>query len=396
MNSIKNRSLKYKYYLIAVISLVAVSFGIRYAALVIVDPLQLFHKPWVRDPYYFKEMRLQAAGIIKYEKFDSIILGTSMAANFSAKEASSIWNAKFINLSPNGAWFSERSLILNFALHRKKIKNVIYSLDRFRKYGQYPASFPATDYKYIYNRYDFDDIQIYSNKMYNQYIYCQNLAYPKKHCMKTGENLEDLVGWAKYTSQTRRFGGLDKWFDAAKDIGQIQRALNKIAKETKAIRNNRIKYISKNDYLTKLKDKKLSFDHYVLRYVEKYPNTHFYFFFPPYSRMHNAFLKRLNPMEYELYLDKIRYVVNSLDRYPNARVFGFDQLGFTNKLKNYKDTMHYHPRFNSAMLKWMKKGRFELTSKSIEKYLGLISAQVDKYDVLTFGSKIESFLNANK
>ena len=89
----------------------------------------LFHKPWIHEKYYFKDMRRQAAGIINTHEFDSIILGTSMAQNFSSEEASTEFDANFVNLSIGGGYFSEREILLKYALDKKDIKNVIISLE---------------------------------------------------------------------------------------------------------------------------------------------------------------------------------------------------------------------------------------------------------------------------
>ena len=53
------------------------------------DPIQVFHKSYIGCENYFDDnMRLQAAGVINNFDFDSIIFGSSMLENTSAKEAS--------------------------------------------------------------------------------------------------------------------------------------------------------------------------------------------------------------------------------------------------------------------------------------------------------------------
>ena len=76
-------------------------------------------------------MRQQAAGIINNYEFDSIILGTSMLENTSAKEAGEKLGGKFMNISLSGSNFYERSFVLEYALRKKEIKKIIYSLDEY-------------------------------------------------------------------------------------------------------------------------------------------------------------------------------------------------------------------------------------------------------------------------
>ena len=91
----------------------------------IIDPLKLFHEPYFLKNKLDSNMRIQASGIIKNYEFDSIILGTSMLENTSAKTTSEILGGKFTNISLSGSDFFERSFILNYALEKKQMKKVI-------------------------------------------------------------------------------------------------------------------------------------------------------------------------------------------------------------------------------------------------------------------------------
>ena len=59
---------------------------------------------------YKANMRQQAAGIINNYEFDSIILGTSMLENTSAKEADEKLGSKFMNISLSGSNFTKEVL----------------------------------------------------------------------------------------------------------------------------------------------------------------------------------------------------------------------------------------------------------------------------------------------
>jgi len=82
----------------------------------IFDPWQLFHKPWFRSTVFIENSRFQDAGIINSYDFDSIILGTSIAQNFSINEASRLFASRFVNLSIEAGLFSERAIILQRVL----------------------------------------------------------------------------------------------------------------------------------------------------------------------------------------------------------------------------------------------------------------------------------------
>ncbi len=99
------------------------------SALYVYDPLALFHKPWGRPETVHENMRLQAAGIIRHGDFDSVILGTSILENTSAREASRLLGGRFVNISISAGDFFERGLILRDLLAHRPVREVIYSLD---------------------------------------------------------------------------------------------------------------------------------------------------------------------------------------------------------------------------------------------------------------------------
>ena len=85
-------------YIVTAILVALVFFG----TLFIYDPLKLFHNRGKYKDYIQGNMREQAAGIINNRDFDSIILGTSMLENTSAKEASKQLSGNFVNISVPG------------------------------------------------------------------------------------------------------------------------------------------------------------------------------------------------------------------------------------------------------------------------------------------------------
>ena len=383
-----------KRYTLAVLISAFVLLVCQFSAMVLVDPLRLFHKPWVRDDYFVKEMRFQAAGIIRNTEFDSIILGTSMAANFSPGEASKIWDAAFANISPGGSWLSDRSVILKFALASKPIKNAVISLDDFHEFGKRRPLFSATNYDYLYNENRWDDFKIYLNLKYGNYLLCRNKIIPSKTLCKNTRDLETVAEWSSLEMNSKRFGGLNKWFES-KANGEVQRTLTEIVNKTRAIKNGTVKTVNKEDYEQKLRGEQLSFDHYVMHYIKENPDTQFYLYFPPHSRMWRSLSKKANPSGYSRYIERIRYVISAIEEYPNAKAFGFDHLEFTKDIANYMDLLHYHPRFNSAMLRWMKNNDHELTRDNVESYIKSTSELADNYDVVSVGERIETFLGEN-
>ena len=206
----------------------------------LVDPYRIFHKPWVGNNYYTSDrtMRETAAGVINTEEFDSIILGSSMAANFSAREASQLWGDPFVNISMDGSGIPERSLVLNYALRRKKLSEVIFSFDGFQQVSESPVA----PYAFLYADNRANDLLIYaSNLKPIRYVFCRNLMFTSDaHCLNMKNDLENLVEWHTDWEHSKRFGGLNKWLEA-KNNGQIKEALKSIANSVHTIESGKVK-----------------------------------------------------------------------------------------------------------------------------------------------------------
>jgi hypothetical protein len=136
------------------------------------------------------------------------------------------------------------------------------------------------------------------------------------------------------------------------------------------------------------------FNVYLLSHIAKHPEVEFYLFFPPYSRLNYAITRQSAPQDFEIYLETIKFVVRDSKQYNNVKIFGFEPNQFPDDIANYKDTKHYHPRFNSKMLAWMKSGDYQITTTNLDAYIKTISELAQKYDLNKIKSTIDAHLKA--
>lgn len=360
----------------------------------LVDPCRIFHKPWIRDNYYASDPgnRIGASGIINSEDFDSIILGTSMAANFSPNEATRIFGRKFVNISLDGSAMTERSVVLNYALKNRNLSQVIFSLDGLLGSKNSITNTPIYPYAYLYDEKKLNDFLIYASNLTTlRFALCRNLLVSSNALCQKTRDLETLVEWHSDWEHSKRFGGLDKWLEA-KNNGQIQDALKSISRSIQTINSGEINSVDWTEVARARDRHEQIFRERLLDLVDKYPATEFYLFFPPYSRLNYAITKQSNPQEFENYLEILRFVVGDCSKYSNVKVFGFENEDFPDDIANYKDTSHYHQRFNSAMLTWMKNGDHELTPSNLDAYIGVITERAEHYPLKEFGAKIDAYL----
>ena len=358
----------------------------------LIDPYRIFHKPWIRDNYYLNTsyMRIESGGIINTEDFNSIILGSSMAANFSPSEATNIFNDKFVNISLDGSSIAERSVVLNYALKKVKVHNIIYSLDGFET--NTVVGTPIAPYIYLYDSNSFNDFNIYASKPdILQFVFCGNILFSNNKPCPNTKSIENLTEWHSSIDHSIRFGGLHTWLEV-KNNGQIREALADISKSIQTINLNKVKPINLIEVNHNSSKRHHVLINYLLNYAVSHAEVNFYLFFPPYARLRYAIMKQSNPQEFEIYLETLRFVVQESSKYNNIKIFGFENEQFLDDIANYKDTSHYHQRYNSQMLQWMKNGDHLLTPSNIEAYIKDISIRAGKYPLKEIGAQINDYL----
>jgi hypothetical protein len=362
----------------------------------LVDPYRIFHKPWIRDNYYIDDhqMRIEASGIINTVDFDAIVLGTSMARNFSPKEASIIFGKDFVNISLNGSTLAERSLVLDYAFQKKRLTTVISSLDLFTFDSFSIVASPMVPYTYLYDKTPLNDFKVYlSNPKIFQYALCKNILISSDKLCPGTRTLENLTEWYSDQEETKKFGGLDNWLNNKHNY-MVRDAISELSKSIDVIHSGQIKAINRAEVHHKITMSKKVFNVYLLSHIAKHPEVEFYLFFPPYSRLNYAITRQSAPQDFEIYLETIKFVVRDSKQYNNVKIFGFEPNQFPDDIANYKDTKHYHPRFNSKMLAWMKSGDYQITTTNLDAYIKTISELAQKYDLNKIKSTIDAHLKA--
>lgn len=357
----------------------------------IYDPLQIYHKSFFSDSLKLHEsMRTQAAGIINNFEFNSIILGTSMLENTSSKEAEEKLGGQFVNLSVSGSDFFEREPILSYALKKKNLNHVIYSLDSsYLHVHNIDEKFvdelknKRKTFEFLYDNNPFNNIKAYWN---NKFLTCTLVFSMSSECTGVNNNLDHPNSWYADPNHYSRFGGIDNWF-SSKNSSQIKKTLASIVESaenpTKKIKIN----IEENvESATKYIDK------YLLKYVKQYPDTNFHIVFPPYSRMNYAIWKNTNVSDYEIHKEVIRFMALQSRHLNNLYIYGWENYSFLDDISNYKDLGHYHPSINSLMLSSIIEKDALITHDNVTSYLAQADKKATDYDIVIIANKIKEYL----
>ncbi len=351
------------------------------------DPLKILHTPWKYTAYLQNNMRQQALSLIKYWKFDSVIIGTSMLENTSSKEASQYLGGKFINISLSGSDFSERKVVLDYVLKKKKIKKVLYSLDNI---GIVDATalqspFKLENWGYLYDENPWNDVKIYLNK---KYLKCLFISRSKRRCMGKKVDFDRPNAWYHLENHANRYGGIDNWFKHSNE--QIDNEYRKVLKIIQNIKKN--KKIETQTIYTRQKEVKKYLDINLLSLIKNYPDTEFILVLPPYLRAQYAMDAQYNKDRFKIYLESVRYLVGQSQVYKNMHIYGWGDYDFLDDIRNYKDFEHYKYTINSWMLHKIDKKEGLLRKQNIDDYLAVFSQKALDYNFDYIYNKLDTYL----
>ena len=372
------------------LTVVMSSCGALLAAFYIYDPLMVFHAPWGRPLTLHVSMRLQAAGVVNNMDFDALILGTSMTENTSADEAGRILGGRFVNLSITASDYFERSLVLGHALRRWSVRQVIYSLDAgvFGRLG-HPV-FHREAFDFLYDRNPFNDFRAYMTPMFMECLFGWSES---EECVGRKVRLDRPNAWYELPEQAIRFGGLDNWFRARNDW-QVKAALASIAQDARRVARGEVAETEAAGRSKAVAEAIEYVDRYVLRFVEENPQTRFYLFFPPYSRIRFAQWHQLGMATADAHEAVVRHLAEQAGRLPNLEVLGFEDQAFLDDIAHYKDTSHYREDIDSMILNAIAARTNRLLAKDVERYVSEARTRALAFDLVGLGRRIEIYLES--
>ena len=325
---------------------------------VIVDPYFHYHKPFSFLSYRLYEERYINDGISRHFDFDGMVTGTSMAQNFKPSQMDALFGTTSVKETFSGAGYQEISQNLDRALSRNKnLKLVLMALDYngflrdydWVQYDEYPT--------YLYDDNPFNDVSYLFNKSILYHGVMTNLVMTLSGAPST--TMDEYSSWdwetgldqilASYNRNT-----LDK--DIPKGFGEEERSM-----VTKTITSN------------------------VTEIVNKYPDTTFYIFYPPYSICYWDSLNLTGTLDRQVMAEQI--ATELLLECPNIKLYSFsDQYDVICNPDYYSDGGHYSAEINSCILDWIAEGTGLITK---ENYLEKLAQEKEFYSGYDYESLYE-------
>lgn len=323
------------------------------------DPYNLFHKN-NKDTMY-KDLRVSDYAIIRDEKFDSLILGSSLLENTSGIEAERKLGGKWANLSFSGLRSFERFKIINHAEKYHDLKNVIVSLDEH--------SFVSKAFENNFEPllYDEDDGVKWLIYFTDKALSC--IFIPKK-CDYVEKNLDSPNAWKDNENHFRRFGGFANWIKFHED-SQIQDAFNTL------LNNNPTCWLDKQYYAKAVDDEIIP--------LFANNNTQFHLIIPPYSALYLAHDLKI----FDCQMAPYKYLIEQSQRFNNVHIYWLYDEDFVFDIANYKDLRHYHHKINSMMLDSIKEHTHIINTDNYLQKIQLLKKRLQKVNVQYYIDQIK-------
>lgn len=344
----------YKRWTIGVLTLTLCGLIILGGLTVYVDPCFHYHKPIENMAYQLKlkEERYINDGIARNFEYTGIISGTSMVENFRTSEFNELFSCKSIKVPFSGGKYKLVSDTIKRGLENNPdVRIVLRSLD-YSTMLETDKGVSANDPGYLMNNNPFDDVN---------YVFNKDILF---------DMTLETIRYTREGMQTTSFDAYANW-DAMYAFGK-DAVLSTYVRGNKAEQERMLTAEERDAVIQNVREN-------VVQLAEEYPNTFFYVFFTPYSICYWDTLNQAGEVNWHIELE--RCAIEEMLSVPNIKIFSFsNNFDLTCNLDNYKDQAHYSEEINSAMLNWMLKDEYLLTTENYEAYLSEIREFYTSYD----------------
>lgn len=319
-------------FLAALLALLVLCAGVVYA----VDPCLYYRMPTAWKPVFFNE-RYQAAGLAKnVPAGGTVLLGTSMAANYRASWIEEYYQTPAVRITIPDGFFSEFGQVIELLFRNGAPERVLFALDLnilIRDDSGVTDAMPG----YLYNRNPLDDVQYLLNKdslYYSLYTLMENRQ-------GRGGTLDEGFTWDK-TSVWGKYETL-RTYDRPP-----------VAEEQ----------TPEDAYLAYTEENLAVMD----GWFRAHPETKFEIFLSPYSIL--AWDRSIRRGDLDARLTALELACETLTGYENVRLHApLFAEGMVTELNNYCDYVHHSGEAGEWVLGNVCGEKFLLRAKDVKKTL---------------------------
>lgn len=311
-----------------------------------VDPCFYYRLPADGAAVFFNE-RYQAAGLARHSRADTVLLGTSMVANYRPSQIEAVFGGAAVKLTIPDGYLSEFDTVLESVFRAHPPERVIFGLDPnilVRDESGLTGALP----EYLYDDDPVNDLSYLLNK--DTLYYSVYTLLEKRR--GTARSLDEAFTWDE-----------DEWWNHRTALDNYERpeivgtALRADAYLQNADANLRV----------------------VEGWLTRHPDTEFHIFLPPYSLLFWDKTARLG--ETDAYFAALELACTRLLAYDNVKLYGylFDEK-LAGDLDFYSDYIH-HSGAAAAQVLWLMWGDgFRLREENVAETLANWREFVVNYD----------------
>jgi hypothetical protein len=339
----------------------------------VVDPLQLFRPARLFPAMYSADSRMQDAGLIRSQDFDTAFMGTSLAIHFRQSDIDRALGVRSLKLSMSGSNSREQSFVLAAAMERRP-KRVIWQMDDwvFRDAPEIDSDIyvPAD----LYRR-NIRGIAgyLFSGAMAREALWIAVRAIPPFESIVA--RLTNGVMFRFPVSRVDDINALRPDFDVA-GFYNAQSAVAAFRRITDPARSASIAEGYNYEAMVR------NFERDAVALIKGNPDVTVDLYFAPYSILQFVAMRDASPATLKTAYDFAAYAFPRLLQLPNVRLHDFrDVKEVTHDLDNYGDVIHHSPAIDLKILSWLAERKYVVDRAAPLASLERLKAQVEAYKV---------------
>jgi hypothetical protein len=334
-----------------------------------VDPLQLFRPSRLLQPMYSDDVRLQNAGLIQSQHFDTVFMGTSLAIHYRQSDINRVLGGRSVKLTMQGSSSHEQAFVLEETERQRHPKRIVWEMDDFIFCDAPEIDADIYLPSGLYRR-DAKGIAgyLFSGAMARESAWMLLRAIP--HLQPAIDRL------AKFS-----ISDVDDINALARDtnVGALYNAKNAFASFERITDPARAAWLGEG-YGTESEVRNFERDAAAL--IARHPQVQFDIYFPPYSILQWVAMRDASPATLKIVYDLTEHVARRLTQFPNVRLFDFRAIKeITHDLGNYSDVIHHSPDVDLKVLSMLATGEHLVDPAAPTASLDRLKAQVEAYKV---------------
>lgn len=354
--------------------LVATILCVMGAALLtyLVDPLQLF-RPSRLGAFYSDDTRVQNAGLIHSQSFDTAFMGTSLAIHFRQSDIDRVLGVHSLKLAMTGSNSRQQTFVLEQAIDRGA-RRVIWEMDDF-------IFVDAADIEV--DPYLSTDLYRRTAKGIASYLFSAAMAKESLFTLlrSVPPMRQPLTQAAPYLPVKFALADVDDIYALPRDfdIARDYNASKALASFAYITAPSRSRFLGEGyGYETMIRH----FEQDAVGLIARHPDVTFDIYFPPYSILQFVAMRDASPETLKTVMDLTAHIAQRLARLPNVRLHDFRAIkAVTHDLSNYGDVIHHSPLVDAQVLRWLASGEYRVDPNKPLASLNELNAQVEAYRV---------------